>query len=49
MSGLAKNIIADEGWNAHQVAKLWDLSSSCGHDEDTDMFKHYEVQVEHHT
>ncbi len=47
MSGLAKKLIVDEGWDAHQVAELWDISSSCGHSEDTDMFKHYETGDSH--
>lgn len=41
MSGLAKKLITDYGWDASQIAELWDLSSSCGHDEDVDMFRHY--------
>jgi hypothetical protein len=41
MSGLAKKLIVDEGWDAHQISELWDLSSSCGHDEDTNMHEHY--------
>jgi len=41
MSGLAKKLIVDSGWNAHQIAQLWDISSSCGHSEDTDMHLHY--------
>lgn len=41
MSGLAKKLIVEEQWNAHQVAELWDISSSCGHDEDTNMHQHY--------
>jgi len=28
--GLAKKMIADYGWDAEQVAELWDLSSACG-------------------
>lgn len=47
MSGLAKNLIAEEGWNAHQIAELWDTSSSCGHAEDTNMHQHYETGNEH--
>jgi hypothetical protein len=43
MSGLAKKLIEDEGWNARQVAQMWDLSSSCGHSEDTNMHEHYAV------
>ncbi len=42
MSGLAKKLIVDYGWNSEQIAQLWDLSSSCGHAEDTNMFDHYE-------
>ncbi|MCA9370634.1 MAG: hypothetical protein KC680_01590 [Candidatus Peregrinibacteria bacterium] len=41
MSGLAKKLIVDEGWNEHQVAEMWDISSSCGHDDDTNMVDHY--------
>jgi hypothetical protein len=41
MSGLAKKLIVDEGWNAHMISELWDISSSCGHDDDTNMYKHY--------
>lgn len=41
MSGLAKKLIVDHGWDAHQVAELWDTSSSCGHAEDTNMHAHY--------
>lgn len=42
MSGLGKKLIVDYVWSAEQLAKLWDLSSSCGHAEDTNMQKHYE-------
>ncbi len=41
MSGLAKKLIVDEQWSAQQIAELWDISSSCGHSEDTDMHQHY--------
>jgi hypothetical protein len=41
MSGLGKKLIVDYDWNAEQLAELWDLSSSCGHDEDTNMQEHY--------
>lgn len=41
MSGLAKKLIVDHNWSAVQVAELWDVSSSCGHAEDTDMYRHY--------
>jgi|AP95_1055475.scaffolds.fasta_scaffold00819_2 hypothetical protein len=41
MSGLAKNLIVEEKWNQNQIAELWDISSSCGHAEDTDMHAHY--------
>jgi len=41
MSGLAKKLIRDEEWDSQQVAQLWDLSSSCGHAEDTNMGEHY--------
>lgn len=43
MSGLAKKLIVDYGWSENQIAELWDLSSSCGHDEDTNMNQHYDV------
>jgi len=43
MSGLAKELIQNEGWNKHQIAEMWDISSSCGHQEDTDMSKHYDM------
>lgn len=43
MSGLAKQLIVEEGWNSDQIAQMWDLSSSCGHDEDTNMHQHYDV------
>ena len=42
MSGLAKKLITEYGWDEEQIAELWDLSSSCGHQEDTDMPSHYE-------
>jgi len=41
MSGLAKNLIVEENWDKNQIAELWDISSSCGHDEDTNMNQHY--------
>ncbi len=47
MSGLAKKLIVDYGWDEHQTAELWDTSSSCGHDEDTDMHGHYDVPDDH--
>jgi len=47
MSGLAKKLIVDYNWNEHQIAELWDLSSSCGHDEDTNMVQHYDSKEEH--
>jgi len=28
--GIAKKMIADYGWNAEQIAELWDLSEGCG-------------------
>lgn len=28
--GFAKKLIADYGWNAEQIAELWDLSDACG-------------------
>ncbi len=43
MSGLAKKLIVDHGWDKSQIAELWDTSSSCGHEEDTNMHKHYDV------
>ena len=49
MSGLAKKLIVDYGWDEHQVAELWDTSSSCGHKEDTNMHQHYDVEDEEHT
>lgn len=47
MSGLAKKLIVDYGWNADQIAQLWDLSSSCGHSEDTNMVQHYQDSKSH--
>lgn len=44
MAGLAKKLIVDYGWDEHQITELWDTSSSCGHEEDTDMHEHYEVE-----
>ena len=41
MSGLAKKLIVDNNVDAEFLAELWDISSSCGHDEDTNMFEHY--------
>lgn len=41
MSGLGKKLIVDYNWSAEQLSELWDISSSCGHKEDTNMFKHY--------
>ncbi len=46
MSGLGKKLIVDYGWNAAKLAELWDTSSSCGHDEDTDMYKHYKRELQ---
>lgn len=46
MSGLGKKLIVDYGWDAEQLAELWDLSSSCGHAEDTDMHEHYKDESE---
>ncbi len=43
MSGLAKKLIVDYGWNENRIAELWDTSSSCGHAHDTNMHKHYNV------
>ena len=50
MSGLAKKLIVGSNWNEQQIAELWDLSSSCGHDEDTNMQQHYDTNEEnkHH-
>ncbi|MBI1969255.1 hypothetical protein HYS48_01055 [Candidatus Woesearchaeota archaeon] len=48
MSGLAKKLIVDYGWDEHKIAELWDTSSSCGHDEDTDMHQHYATQAKEH-
>jgi len=42
MSGLAKKLIVDYDWDSEQIAELWDLSSSCGHSEDTNMVEHYQ-------
>ncbi len=47
MSGLGKKLIVDFDWNAEQLAELWDLSSSCGHEEDTNMHEHYKTDSEH--
>src|SRR3989338_3554055 len=41
MSGLAKKLIVDHDWDSHRIAQLWDFSSSCGHEEDTNMHEHY--------
>lgn len=41
MSGLGKKLITDYNWDSEQLAELWDLSSSCGHAEDTNMQEHY--------
>ncbi len=41
MSGVAKRALVERGLSAEELAQLWDLSSSCGHDEDTNMQKHY--------
>lgn len=46
MSGLAKKVIVDHGWDAAAVAQLWDVSSSCGHAHDTDMHEHYGDHLE---
>jgi hypothetical protein len=48
MSGLAKKLISEYEWNENQIAELWDLSSSCGHDEDTNMVSHYDKKDERH-
>lgn len=47
MSGLAKKLIVDYQFTTEDVAELWDTSSSCGHDEDTNMHQHYQVHSEH--
>ncbi len=47
MSGLGKKLIVDYNWNAKQLTELWDLSSSCGHEEDTNMHEHYKTNDEH--
>ncbi len=44
MAGLGKKLIVDYSWDAEQQAELWDLSSSCGHDEDTNMHEHYKLE-----
>lgn len=48
MSGLAKKLIFDHNWNAHQITELWDTSSSCGHSEDTNMYQHYKKSASDH-
>lgn len=48
MSGLAKKLIVDYDWTAQQIAELWDTSSSCGHDHDTNMHEHYNVSEGEH-
>ncbi len=30
-----------------QIAELWDLSSSCGHSEGTNMIEHYQDNKSH--
>lgn len=47
MSGLGKKLIMDYSWDSEQLAELWDLSSSCGHAEDTNMHQHYSVNPDH--
>lgn len=47
MSGLGKQLIVTYHWNAQQLAELWDLSSSCGHKEDTNMVEHYKDTEQH--
>jgi len=42
MSGLGKKLIVDFNFYAEEIAELWDLSSSCGHAEDTDLNQHYD-------
>jgi len=37
MSGLARKLIVDYGWDENQIAELWDTSSSCGHSDDMNM------------
>lgn len=49
MSGLAKELIVEYNWTSDQIAELWDLSSSCGHDEDTNMNQHYEEKEPAHS
>ena len=41
MSGLGKKLIVEHGFSSEELAELWDLSSSCGHEEDTNMYQHY--------
>jgi len=48
MSGLAKELIVGYGWGSEDIAELWDVSSSCGHDEDTNMHKHYRTKERKH-
>jgi len=42
MSGLAKKVIVDHDFVAEDVSELWDISSSCGHAEDTNFYEHYD-------
>jgi hypothetical protein len=48
MSGLAKKLIVDYDWNSEDITELWDLSSSCGHAEDTNMYEHYQRKERKH-
>jgi hypothetical protein len=47
MSGLAKKLIFAYGFASGDIAELWDISSSCGHDDDTNMVQHYEKREKH--
>lgn len=48
MSGLGKKLLVEDEMDVQKLAKLWDLSSSCGHDEDTNMHEHYQVKASGH-
>ena len=47
MSGLAKKMITEYNFNAEDVSELWDISSSCGHAEDTNYLEHYDGKEDH--
>ena len=48
MSGLAKKLIVEHAFTVEDVTELWDISSSCGHEEDTNYREHYDKKEEHH-